>query len=66
MRAELLGLELDRALEILRAAGREPHVTVTTAPRREPGDGAARVVYASDDGMRLTVAPFVEPLKQAD
>ena len=67
MRADLLGLELTRALDILRAEGKEPRVTVTTAPRREPGDGVKRVVYASSDGMRLTVAPFVQPpLQRAD
>ena len=66
MRADLLGLELERALEILRAEGRKPRVTVTRAPKRDPQEGVQRVVYASDDGMRLTVAPFVQSLERAE
>ena len=66
MRDDLLGLELEYALRKLRAEGVEPCVTVTRAPRRDPEDGVRRVVYASDDGMRLTVASFVQPLQRAE
>lgn len=60
MRVDLLGLELSDARRILQGEGEEPAVTRTGAR----SEGVWRVVYASDDGKRLTVAAFVEPLKQ--
>ena len=62
MRTDLLGLELPRALELLRAEGLQPDITVTHAPRRARDEGVLRVVYASDGGERLTASPFLEPL----
>ena len=62
MRTDLLGLELSRAQELLRAEGVRPDVTVTRAPKRAQDEGVLRVVYASDGGERLTASPFLEPL----
>ena len=63
MRIDLLGLELDQALSVLGGEGIEPQVTSTCAPRRrEEARGTLRVVYASDDGKRLTVSGFVDPI----
>ena len=66
MRAELLGLDLARAKEILRAEGIEPRVTVTCAPWGGERDGTLRVVYAASDGKRLTAAAFLQPSIHAD
>ena len=66
MRTELLGLELSRAVELLRAQGVRPSITVTRAPKRAQDEGTLRVVYASDDGERLTAAAFLQPLHRAD
>lgn len=58
----LLGLPLDRALEITRAWGQEPRVLVTSAPRRRgeedsaPREGTMRVIRARDG--ELTVSAF--------
>ncbi len=57
MRMELLGLELERALKILEAQNVRPRVDITRAPGRAD-DGILRVVYASDDGLRVTAAAF--------
>lgn len=63
MRDDLLGLPLERALETLHAEGIVPEITRTSAPRRgEEARGVLRVVYASDDGGRLTVAGFLDPI----
>lgn len=63
MRLNLLGLELQSAMALLRAEGVEPQVTETSAPRRtQETGGVLRVVYASDDGTRLTAARFMNPL----
>ena len=63
MRHDLLGLELSMACAVLKAEGIEPAITVTRAPKRQGDEGCAmRVVFASDDGRRLTVSPFVDPI----
>ena len=62
--ASLLGLPLVTALERVRAAGCEPVVRETCAPRRNPVEGAAtqRVirVTAGDNGPCLTVSAFMD------
>ena len=66
MRHDLLGLELEQALALLRREGIEAQVTVTRAPKRPDDAGALlRVVYASDDGERLTVSGFLDPIADA-
>lgn len=63
MRIDLLGLGLDQAMAVLEREGIVPQVTTTCAPRhRDDVRGALRVVYASDDGSRLTVSGFVDPI----
>ena len=63
MRDDLLGLPLERALDVLRAEGVSASVTQTRAPKRaDETRGVLRVVYASDDGERLTVARFLDPI----
>ena len=60
-----MGLELEGALCALRAEGIEPQVTLTSAPkRREETGGVLRIVYASDDGRRLTVSRFLDPIAE--
>ena len=63
MRHDLLGLELSMARAMLQSEGIEPEITVTRAPRRQDDAGCTmRVVYAGDDGRRLTVSGFVDPI----
>ena len=63
MRDDLMGLPLDSALEALKGEGISPEITQTDAPkRRSETGGLLRVVYASDDGQRLTVARFFDPI----
>ena len=63
MRDDLMGLELEGALAALGSEGIKPQVTLTSAPkRREETGGVLRVVYASDDGRRLTVSRFLDPI----
>ena len=63
MRLNLLGLTLDEARALLAQEGVCPQVRVTSAPRRrEETRGVLRVVDASQDGARLTVARFLDPL----
>ena len=63
MRVDLLGLELNQALAVLAHEGIEPAVTTTCAPkRRDETRGLLRVVWASDDGERLTVSRFLDPI----
>ena len=63
MRESLLGLRLPDAVETLRREGIDPQVTLTAEPRRrEAQEGELRVVYASDDGRRLTAARFLNPI----
>ena len=65
MRDDLLGLELERALGVLKAEGILARVTETRAPKREAETrGVLRVVYASADGERLTVARFLDPIAE--
>ena len=65
MRDDLMGLELDCALELLKGEGVSPEITQTDAPkRRNETGGVLRVVYASDDGKRLTVARFLDPIAE--
>ena len=67
MRADLLGLPLEHALAVLEREGITPQVTVTNAPRRaNETRGMLRVVYASDNGMRLTAARFLDPIQEAE
>ena len=63
MRDDLMGLTLEHAIEMLKSEGIAPQITQTDAPKRrgETG-GVLRVVYASDDGQRLTVARFFDPI----
>ena len=66
--ASLLGLPLDKAIDIARAWGAEPKVLVTCAPRRkgeesaEAREGTLRVIrareLASPEGCELTVSAF--------
>ena len=63
MRLNLLGLDVCKAQEILEKEGISPELTLTSAPKRQDEThGTLRVVYASDDGRRLTVARFLDPL----
>ena len=66
MRHDLLGLELEQALAVLEREGIAAQVITTRAPRR-PDDPRAvlRVVYASDDGERLTVSGFLDPIAES-
>ena len=66
MRLNLLGLELDAARQMLRGEGIEPQVTLTSAPRRMDEErGVLRVVHATENGARLTVARFLDPLDES-
>ena len=63
MRLDLLGLDLEAARAVLSQEGVCPQVCVTSAPRRqEETRGVLRVVYAAQNGARLTVARFLDPL----
>ena len=65
MRTDLLGLPLEHALGVLAGEGIPPQVTITNAPRRaNETRGMFRVVFASDDGMRLTAARFLDPIEE--
>ena len=66
MRTELLGLELTNALKMLSGEGVQPQVTVTAAPKKAEREGVLRVVFASDDGTRLIVSRFVDPVAAAE
>jgi len=65
MRTELLGLELNHALSILKAEGTTPSVTMTTAPKNADRQGTLRVVFSSDSGGQLIVSRFVDPIADA-
>ena len=66
--ASLLGLPLDKAIDIARAWGVEPRVLITCAPRRKgeedtgTREGTLRVIRAheieSPEGCELTVSAF--------
>lgn len=63
MRQDLLGLELEHALDILRQEGKTPQVKLTCAPKRAQEEGGVlRVVQAVEDGAQLTVARFLDPI----
>ena len=65
MRDDLMGLTLEHALEMLRGEDISPEIAQTDAPkRRDASGGVLRVVYASDDGKRLTVARFLDPIAE--
>jgi len=67
MRMDLLGLDVQGAQAMLMNEGITPRITVTHAPKRlEETRGTLRVVFASDDGARLTVARFLDPLAEGD
>ena len=67
MRHDLLGLELEQALYVLEHEGITAQVTTTSAPRRtDCTDAVLRVVYASDDGERLTVSRFLDPIADGE
>ncbi|MBR3795807.1 MAG: hypothetical protein IKK34_07235 [Clostridia bacterium] len=67
MRTDLLGLPLEDALCALRSEGIGPDVTITNAPRRaNETRGMLRVVFASDDGRRVTAARFLDPIEEAN
>ena len=62
MRADLLGLPLESAVARLEREGVRPEVRVTAAPKGgRDGQGALRVVYASDGGEKLVAAAFLAP-----
>ena len=62
----LLGLPLEDAVQRARAAGVEPVVAESCAPRREPAAGEAggtkRVIRVQQEGnvLRLTVSAFMD------
>lgn len=67
MRIDLLGLDIDAAQAMLAGEGISPQITLTSAPKRtEETRGDLRVVFASDDGARLTVARFLDPLVEGN
>ena len=64
MRDDLLGLPLDLARDILAREGVSPSVETTCAPgMRDARGGTLRVVAAHEDGRRLTVAEFLDPIE---
>ena len=66
MRLDLLGLDLAAAQATLESEGVSPIVTITNAPKRaDEVRGTLRVVSASEDGARLTVARFLDPIEDA-
>lgn len=59
----LLGLPLERALALLAAAGLPaPQIAETAAPPAPRQSGTLRVVAASPDAGRLTVARFEDAM----
>lgn len=63
MRQDLLGLEIEHALDILRQEGKTPQVKLTCAPKRAQEEGGVlRVVQVVEDGAQLTVARFLDPI----
>ena len=50
-------------VQVFRQPSTESWIAGTAAPRRrEAQEGELRVVYASDDGRRLTAARFLNPI----
>lgn len=64
MTQTLLGLPLEEALARLRAAGIEPNIIESRAPRRSEGNGALRVVRVKNGGREITVCGFQAALKE--
>lgn len=63
MRQDLLGLEIEHVLDILRQEGKTPQVKLTCAPKRAQEEGGVlRVVQVVEDGAQLTVARFLDPI----
>ncbi len=60
----LLGLPLAEALNRLRAAGIEPRVAISRAPRRTEDTGELRVVRVLEEGRALTACAFVTTLRE--
>ena len=58
MTLHLLGLPLEKAILRLRAAGVEPHIEISRAPRRPQQAGALRVIRVREGGRRLTACAF--------
>ena len=63
----LLGLPLDKALDIARTWGVEPKVLVTCAPRRKgedasaPREGTLRVIRAREGELTVSIFPDGNP-----
>ena len=64
MTLHLLGLPLEKAILRLRAAGVEPHIEISRAPRRPQQAGALRVVRVKNGGREITVCGFQTALKE--
>ena len=66
----LLGLPLDKALDIARAWGVEPKVLVTCAPRRKGEEdtgvreGTMRVIRARENELTVSAFPDGDPRKE--
>ena len=66
----LLGLPLEKALDIARTWGREPKVLVTCAPRRkgeesaEPREGTLRVIRARENELTVSAFQDGDPRKE--
>ncbi|MCR4706633.1 MAG: hypothetical protein K5746_01670 [Clostridiales bacterium] len=60
MNLTLIGMPLQEALDELRSRGVEPEVRLTSAPRQR-GETVLRVLCVSQDGKRMTTAPFAVP-----
>lgn len=59
---DVLGRTLSDAERLLKERGIEPEI-VRTAGFRETADGTWRVIRASEDGRRLTVARFPDTVR---
>ncbi len=68
--ASLLGLPLDKAVEIARAWGMEPKVLVTCAPRRKGEEdtgmreGTLRVIRAREGELTVSAFQDGDPRKE--
>ena len=66
----LLGLPLDKALDIARTWGVEPKVLVTCAPRRKGEEdtgvreGTMRVIRARENELTVSAFPDGDPRKE--
>ena len=66
----LLGLPLDKALDIARTWGVEPKVLVTSAPRRKGEEdtgvreGTMRVIRARENELTVSAFPDGDPRKE--